>query len=163
MEEGLSVNAILAVDSNLGIGYENSLPWPHNKKDMKWFRENTTGHVVVMGRKTWESFGSNPLPNRFNVVISNQAVEGTQGTYGGDVGRILDMLKNHRYPDLYIWVIGGANLYRQALPYCDKLYITQMKKSYKCDTFMYSQDFEGFRYLEYIDDDENMTIQIRSR
>jgi dihydrofolate reductase len=163
MEESMSVNAILAMDSNMGIGYENSLPWPHNKKDMKWFRDCTSGHVVVMGRKTWESFGNKKLPNRINVVMTTSVIEGEADLVAfGDVEDVINNLKE-KYPDLHIFIIGGANLYRQALPFCDKLYVTQIRGAYKCDTFMYSQDFEGFGVQEYIDVDDDMTIQIRSR
>ena len=159
----MSVNAILAMDSNMGIGWENSLPWPHNKKDMKWFRDCTNGHVVVMGRKTWESFGCKPLPNRTNIVISSRKPEGDPDVwYSGDMNMILEELEED-YPGLHIFVIGGANIYRQALPFCDKLYITQMKGVYKCDTFMYNNDLEDFVIAEYIDSDEEMTIQIRGR
>jgi dihydrofolate reductase len=159
----VSVNAILAMDNNMGIGYENTLPWPHNKKDMKWFRDCTQGHVVVMGRKTWESFGNKKLPNRVNVVLTNGEVEGNpDAVMSGDVDGILEIL-GYKYPDLHIFVIGGANIYRQALPFCDKLYITRIKGSYKCDTFMYNQNFDGFGVQEYIDADDDLEIQIRSR
>lgn len=151
------------MDYNMGIGYNNSLPWPHNKKDMKWFRDCTSGHVVVMGSKTWESFGSKPLPNRINIVISSKKPAGKPDVwYGGDIHMILDELQDD-YPGLHIFVIGGANIYRQALPFCDKLYITQVKGTHRCDTFMYNQDFTGFDVQEYIDDDQDITIQIRSR
>ena len=157
------MNAILAIDNNMGIGYNNSLPWPHNKKDMNWFRDCTSGHVVVMGRKTWESFGSKPLPNRTNIVISSKEPEGEYDRwFSGGIELILKTLKQD-YPGLHIFVIGGANIYRQALPFCDKLYITRLKKAYKCDTFMYNADFDGFDIQDYVDVDENMTIQIRSR
>jgi len=159
----MSVNAILAMDSNMGIGYENTLPWPHNKKDMKWFRDCTSGHVVVMGRKTWESFGNKNLPNRINVVVTNREVEGNpDAVMSGDVDGILEIL-GYKYPQLDIFVIGGANIYRQALTFCDKLYITRVHGAYKCDTFMYSQDFEGFGVQEYIDVDDGIEIQIRRR
>jgi dihydrofolate reductase len=163
MEKSMTVNAILAMDDNMGIGYENDLPWPRNKKDMAWFRECTSGHVVVMGRKTWESFGSKPLPNRTNIVISTKKPEGNPDVwYGGDIKMILDELRDD-YSGLHIFIIGGANIYRQALPFCDKLYITRIKGVYKCDTFMYNNDFKGFEVQDYIDADENMTIQIRSK
>ena len=159
----MSINAILAMDDNMGIGYENDLPWPHNKKDMKWFRDCTTGNVVVMGRNTWKSFGSKKLPNRINVVVTNREVEGNpDAVMSGDLDGILEIL-GYKYPQLDIFVIGGANIYRQALPFCDKLYITRVHGAYKCDTFMYSQDFEGFGVQEYIDADEDLTIQIRGR
>lgn len=159
----MSVNAILAMDSNMGIGYDNALPWPHNKRDMQWFRNCTSGHVVVMGRKTWESFGSKPLPNRINVVLTNRDIEGEADLVAfGDVEDVINNLKE-KYPDLHIFIIGGANLYRQALPFCDKVYVTRIKGAYRCDTFMYSQDFEGFGVQEYIETDDELTIQIRSR
>lgn len=158
----MSVNAILAMDLNMGIGFEGDMPWPHNKKDMKWFSDNTKGHVVVMGRKTWESLGCKKLPNRINIVVTNQNIEGPDDVMYGGMAGILEIL-SHKYPDLHIWVIGGANIYRQALPYCDKLYVTRIKKTYRCDTFMYMTDFEGFGVTEYIDDDDEMCIQIRSR
>jgi len=158
----MSVNAIVAIDSNLGIGYEDGLPWPHNKKDMQWFRENTTGHVIVMGRKTWETFGCKKLPNRVNVVVSSKDVDGPDLLVNGDMKNILEMLEE-KYSHLDIFVIGGADVYRQALPYCDKLYVTCMKSVYKCDTFMYNKDFEGFGVQEYIDADKDLTIQIRRR
>ena len=159
----MSINAILAMDNSMGIGYENTLPWSHNKKDMKWFRDCTSGHVVVMGRKTWESFGSKPLPNRINVVVTNKEVEGNPDRIErGEMVEIISTLVC-KYPDLHIFIIGGANIYRQALTFCDKIYVTRIKGLYKCDTFMYSRDFEDFTVNDYIDDDENMTIQIRSR
>lgn len=159
----MSINAILAIDGNMGIGLDGDLPWPHNKKDMKWFKDNTTGHVVVMGRKTWESFGNKKLPNRINVVVTNREVEGEpDAVMSGEVNEILAALIT-KYSHLDIFVIGGANVYRQALPYCDKLYITHIKKAYKCDTFMYGADLDCFDQCDYIDDDEQMTIQIRSR
>ena len=133
MEESMSINAILAMDDNMGIGFENGLPWPRMNKDMKWFRESTTGNVVVMGRNTWESFGNEPLRNRVNIVITNREVEGNpDGVMSGYIPDLLDTIKR-LYPQLDIFVIGGANIYRQALPHCDKLYITRIKGVYKCN------------------------------
>lgn len=159
----MSINAILAMDENMGIGFEGDMPWPHNKKDMKWFRDCTSGHVVVMGRKTWESIGSKRLPNRINIVLTYREVEGNpDAVMSGDVDGVLEML-GYKYPDLHIFVIGGANIYRQALPFCDKLYVTRIKGTYKCDTFMYNQDFDGFGVLEYAHEEDGLEIQIRSR
>ena len=159
----MSVNAIVAMDINRGIGWENGLPWPRNKKDMKWFRDNTHGHVVVMGRKTWESLGSKKLPGRINVVISHELdLKGPDRVISGDVQYILELLK-YDYPHLHIFVIGGAEIYLQALPYCDKLYVTMMKGVYRCDSFLYDLHLEAFNQTDYIDDDDNMTKQIRSR
>jgi dihydrofolate reductase len=160
----MSVNAILAVDDNNGIGWNNELPWPHNKRDMQWFRECTSGHVVVMGRNTWESFGNKPLPKRVNVVVTNRTdLEGAPDRVTlGDMKDVIDELKKS-YPGLKIFIIGGANLYRQALPYCDKLYISKIKGSYKCDTYMNESDFAPFDLMEYIEADIDLSIQIRGR
>ena len=159
----MSINAILAMDDNLGIGIEGKLPWPHNKKDMQWFRDNTSEHVVVMGRRTWESFGCKKLPNRINVVVTNREVEGEPDRV--ERGEMVEIISTVacKYSNLDIWIIGGSDLYRQALPYCDKLYVTRIKGVYKCDTFMYNSDFEGFDVLEYVDEDDDMIIQVRSR
>ena len=158
----MSINAILAIDNNYGIGYGNNLPWPVNRKDMKWFRDNTRGHVVVMGRKPWERLGSVPLPHRINVVVSSRELEGPDVVMGGDLPTILQQLEN-RFLHLHIFVIGGAEIYRQAMPFCDKLYVTRLNKSYRCDTFMRQSDFEDFEVCEYEDKDDEMTIQIRSK
>jgi dihydrofolate reductase len=160
----MSVNAILAMDSNMGIGWNNSLPWPHNKKDMQWFRDCTSGHVIIMGRNTWESFGSKKLPNRVNVVVTNRGVDGEPDRVEqGEMSEVIARAKRD-YPGLHIFIIGGANIYRQALPLCDKLYVSKIRGAYKCDTFMHGSDFEGFNVAEYIDaEDENLTIQIRGR
>lgn len=132
----MTINAIFARDANGGIGKNNDLPWPRNDADMKWFRENTLGHVVVMGRKTWESLGSKKLPKRINYVITNSNVEGSpDGIYQGDIGNILNEIEK-KHAGLKVWVIGGANIYKQSMSYCNYLYLTEFKKSFDCDTYL---------------------------
>ncbi len=132
----MTVNAILAHDDKYGIGRNGELPWPHNPADMKWFRECTNGHVVVMGRKTWESLGNKKLPNRTNIVVTNSEIEGNpDGKYRGDMSKLIKMI-NIEYPDLKTWIIGGADIYKQALPFCDSIYLTHFKGDYNCDTFV---------------------------
>jgi dihydrofolate reductase len=158
----MSVNAILACDLDFGIGNEGNLPWPKNERDMIWFRENTIGHVVVMGRKTWESIGSRPLPKRTNVVITSRALEGPDLTLSGDMEQILNHLKN-RYDGLHIWVIGGSEIYFQAIPLCDKLYLTTINSKYDCDAYVESDIITKFPVIEYWQDDLEITFQIRRR
>jgi len=158
----MSVNAILAVDKNYGIGYENNLPWPFSKKDMKWFSDNTRGHVVVMGRATWESLGSKPLPMRTNVVISNREIENADLVVSGDVSEIIERLSKE-YSGQYIWIIGGANIYEQALPYCDKLYLTTMKGTYITDTKVSKRQISKFRKVIHREEDDDLIIEIRGR
>lgn len=159
----MSVNAILAVDEKYGIGYRNGLPWPHSKRDMKWFSDNTRGHVVVMGRTTWESLGCKALPKRVNIVISNSDVEGADKVVRGDMKTILADLREE-YPSQYIWVMGGANIYEQALPYCEKLYLTTFKQEYRCDTYIDDYELNKFDKLIHREEEDNeLVIEIRGR
>ena len=161
----MTVNAILACDIEYGIGKENELPWPKNKVDMKWFRDNTLGHVVVMGRKTWESLGNKKLPNRINVVISHnpKEVKGNPDSINyGTMGEIIHSLKQ-QYPLLKIWVIGGADIYRQAMFYCDNLYLTKFKQIYDCDTHVDPENFKSFDKLVYSTKTEEATFSIWSK
>lgn len=137
----MSVNAILAHDDKNGIGKNNDLPWPRNAADMKWFRDCTIGHVVVMGRKTWESMGSKPLPRRINVVVSSRRDfphpkdGGPDHVLTGELSSVKTLLKD-LYPDLKIWIIGGANIYEHILSTCDNIYLTHIPGDYECDTFV---------------------------
>ena len=135
----MTVNAILACDENWGIGKNNALPWPKNDYDMKWFKENTDGHIVIMGRKTWESIGSKPLPNRKNIVITRQDLMSNDikptATWSGELNACINYLRN-TYPELKVWIIGGADIYKQAIPFCDHIYLTKIKGTYECDTFI---------------------------
>lgn len=132
----MSVNAILAVDANFGIGRNNGLPWPHETEDMKWFRDNTKDSVVIMGRKTWESIGCRPLPKRINIVVTNSSIHGDyDAVYYGDMGKVLQTIQMD-YPNKELWVIGGANIYKQAIPFCKHVYLTQFNDAYECDTVL---------------------------
>lgn len=144
----MTINAIFACDANFGIGKNNDLPWDRHDGDMLWFRNNTKGHVVVMGRKTWESIGSKSLPNRTNVVVTSQDLMSDEGakphaTWNGDIDLCISHLKK-TYPELKIWIIGGADIYKQAFPYCDHIYMTKFHAEYDCDTFIDTNKFSSF-------------------
>lgn len=161
----MTVNAILACDLKYGIGKENELPWPKNSEDMKWFRDNTLGHVVVMGRKTWESLGNKKLPNRTNIVVTHnpREVKGQpDGIHYGTMGEIIHSLKK-QYPLLKIWVIGGADIFRQSFYYCDNLYLTKFKQEYDCDTFVDNESFKSFDKLVYSTKTEELSFSIWSK
>lgn len=139
----MSINAILAHDDNYGIGKNGELPWPHNPADMKWFRECTNGHVVIMGRKTWESLGNKKLPNRTNIVVTRSDITGTpDGKYYGEMDKLIRMIRLE-YPDLKIWIIGGADIYKQTLHLCDNIYLTHVPGDYQCDTFVSMKEYLG--------------------
>ena len=133
------MNIILAVDKNWAIGKNNKLMFSI-PQDMKFFRETTTGKVVVMGRKTLESFpGGQPLKKRVNIVLTsdkNYHVNGADIVHSIDA--LLEELK--KYPAEDIYVIGGESIYRQLLPYCDKAYVTKIEHAYDADTFFPNLD-----------------------
>ena len=143
----MTINAIVACDLEYGIGKNNGLPWPRNKEDMKWFKDNTEYGVVVMGRKTWESIGCRPLKNRVNIVVSRSKVYGDcNEIYYGEMQKVLQNIEmNHRGKT--VWVIGGADIYRQALPFCDNLYLTQFQNKYDCDTHLDPVWFDRYQDL----------------
>ena len=128
------MNIIVAADKNWAIGKNNKL-LVSIPQDMKFFRETTTGKVVVMGRKTLESFpGGQPLKKRVNIVLTsdkNYHVNGADIVHSIDA--LLEELK--KYPAEDIYVIGGESIYRQLLPYCDKAYVTKIEHAYDADTF----------------------------
>ena len=112
------MNLIVAVDKNWAIGYGNKL-LVSIPQDMKFFRETTSGKVVVMGRKTLESFpGGQPLKKRTNIVLTG----------------------NPNYPAEDVYVIGGESVYRALLPYCDKAYVTRIDHAYLADTYFPNLD-----------------------
>ena len=133
------MNIIVAVDKNWAIGFENKL-LNSIPEDMKFFRETTTGKVVVMGRKTLESFpNKRPLKNRTNIVITRQKdyqVDGVVVLHS--VEEALDYLKQFKSEDIY--VIGGASIYEQMLPYCDVAHVTVMDYAYQADTWFPNLD-----------------------
>lgn len=155
------VNAILAHDDKFGIGKNGKLPWPYNPADMKWFRECTTGHVVVMGRKTWESIGSKKLPNRKNVVITSTKLEGEQPdcVYNGDMTKFVSMIRNE-YPDVKTWIIGGAEVYKQTIPMCDHVYMTHVKGDFQCDTFLPIKEYLNSHAILAKREQEGLTFSI---
>lgn len=122
---------ILARDKNGGVGFNNSLPWPHIKEDMDWFRQCTAGKVVVMGMNTFKSLGSNPLPDRTNIVITSEPE--TQ-TCPNTTFMTLGEFMRSEYTSS-AWVIGGAKLATTLLPLIDSAYITEVNGEYDCDTF----------------------------
>jgi len=129
------MNIIVCVDANWGIGYKNEL-LVRIPSDQKFFRETTTGKVVVMGRKTLDSFPQGkPLKNRTNIVItSNKELEKRdEEIYVNSVEDCLELLKNYNEDDIYI--IGGASIYKQFLPYCSKALVTRVDREFSADTY----------------------------
>ena len=133
------MNLIVAVDKNWAIGCGNKL-LVSIPKDMKFFRETTMGKVVVMGRKTLESFpGGQPLKKRTNIVITrdkNYSVKDAIVVHS--VEEALEELKKYNEEDIY--VIGGESIYRQMLPYCKVAHVTKIDHAYEADTYFPNLD-----------------------
>lgn len=133
------MNLIVAVDKNWAIGCGNrvlvSIP-----ADMKFFRETTMGKVVVMGRKTLESFpAGQPLKNRTNIVITrDKNYKVKDAIVVTSVEETLEELK--KYEEEEIYVIGGESIYRQLLPYCKMAYVTKIDHAYEADTYFPNLD-----------------------
>lgn len=126
------ISLLLAMDKNHVIGYQNDMPW-HLPKDLKFFRETTTGHTVIMGRKTYESIGK-PLPNRKNIVLTRSETNFPEGVeVMNDIEAIYEL--NAQQPDEEIFIIGGGKIYEQVMPHADRMYITEIDAAFDGDTF----------------------------
>lgn len=139
MYGGKDMNLIVAVDKNWAIGNKGKL-LVSIPGDQRLFREETMGKVIVMGRKTMESLpGGNPLPGRTNVVLTRKSGYTKKGAviFHG-VQETLDFLK--QFPDEDIFIIGGEEIYREFLPYCDTAHVTWIDYSYEADTYFPNLD-----------------------
>ncbi len=148
------MNLIAAVDSNWAIGNREklliSIP-----NDHKHFREETTGKVVVLGRKTLQTFPQGlPLKNRTNIILSrNPGYTVKDASVVHSVEELLEELKQYASGDVYI--IGGESIYRQMLPYCDTAHITKIDHSYQADA--YFPDLDSDPEWEITEDSDELT------
>ena len=133
------MNLIAAVDKNWAIGKNNQL-LVRIPMDQKFFRETTTGKVVVMGRKTLESFpNKQPLKNRTNIVITRKKEYQCKDVIVvHSVEEALEAVKDVKSEDIY--VIGGGEIYKQMLPYCDLAHVTKIDYAYQADTYFPNLD-----------------------
>ncbi len=127
------MNLIVAVDKNWGIGKNNKL-LVSIPSDMKFFRQETMGKVVVMGRKTLESFPNGlPLQKRTNIVLTTDCSYSVKGAIiVHDIKELMEELK--KYEDDQIYVIGGGKVYEQLLPYCNLAHVTKIDFAFEADT-----------------------------
>ena len=130
------ISIIVAIAQNGTIGDKNALLW-HIKEDMRFFRTTTSGHAVVMGRKTFDSLGSKPLPKRKNIVItrSDREFEGAFAAHS------LEEAVRMAEGDEEIFIIGGAQIYREALAIADRMYITRVEHDSEGDTAFPEVDY----------------------
>lgn len=130
------MNLIVAVEKNWGIGLGGTMPW-HISADLKYFKENTLGKTVIMGRKTLLSFpGQKPLPKRENIILSTN--EGYEVEGAKVIHSIEEIAKYQQSDDTFI--IGGGSIYKSLLPYCKFAYVTKIDKEFECDTYFENLD-----------------------
>jgi dihydrofolate reductase len=150
----MNISIIVAIAANNAIGKDNDLLW-HISKDLKRFKELTKGHYIIMGKRTYFSLPKRPLPDRINMVITD--VPGEQ---------IDDCLMAYSIEDAMEkmdcenenFIIGGGSIYRQFMPYADKLYITKVHKNFEADTFFPEISLDEWKLIERIevkDDPQN--------
>jgi len=157
------ISLVVAASANHVIGRDGGLPW-HLPSDLKRFKELTLGKPILMGRKTWDSLPRRPLPGRDNLVVSHSHPEGDHdgARWFPTLGKAMDWARASGAPELC--VIGGATLFREALPLADTLHLTRVEQAVEGDTVMppigpewierWSSDrFEEnglpFRYIDY--------------
>lgn len=138
------VTIIVAMGKNNAIGLENTMPW-HLPKDLKHFKEKTSGHPVIMGRKTYESIGK-PLPNRTNIVISRKENWFEEGIL--IVGSIKEAMKFAQKINEDYFIIGGGSLYEQTMGLADRLIITEVDATPEADTFFPKIDEKIWKLVE---------------
>lgn len=125
------ITIIVATDINNGIGKNNDLMW-HLSEDLKRFKAITSGHTIIMGRKTWDSLPKKPLPNRKHIVISsNLEVDNEDVLVVSNPENVIKFLNNQNEN----FVIGGGQIYKAFLPFATKIELTKVFKEFDADTF----------------------------
>lgn len=142
----MKISLVVAASLNNAIGKDNKLLW-HLPKDMKFFKNTTWAMPVIMGRKTFESMGSKPLNGRLNIVISRNGQYVCSGIEV--VGKLEDALvlaEKEGYKEVF--VIGGGEIYKQALPMADRLFVTRVDTTIEGDTFFPSFDEQVWKLVQ---------------
>lgn len=136
------ITMIVAVAENGAIGKDNNLLW-HISGDLKRFKAITTGHSIIMGRKTYLSFPKRPLPDRKNIILtSGDAI--FEGAYTAkNIEQALTLCDSDE-----VFIIGGESVYRQFLPYTTKIYLTRVHRSYEADTFFPTLNMDEWETIE---------------
>lgn len=146
------ISLIAALSENFVIGRDNDLPW-RLKDDFRHFKQTTTNHCLIMGRKTFESIGSKPLANRRNIVISRSGIRPTGGVEVVDsISRALEACNGDE-----IFIGGGEGIFRETLPLADRLILTRVHAIVSGDTYFPEIDFEEWNLIssERHEADEN--------
>ncbi len=151
------VSIIVAIAQNYAIGKDNQLLW-HLSEDLKRFKRITSGHPVIMGKKTYESLPKRPLPKRTNIVITDDRKDNFEGcTTVFSLDEAIEACRGEEE----CFIIGGGSIYRQFLPRADKLYITKVHEDFEADTFFPEITKEEWQLMEEspLQTDENNSLK----
>ena len=135
----MQISMILAMDKNGLIGKDNGLPW-HHKEDMKWFREQTSGKAILMGRKTFESIGK-PLPYRQNIVLTSTPIKDPNVAVVSNLENAINICATRGYEELVI--IGGKQVYESFIDHVNTIYLTIIDEEYEGDSYITNPFFLG--------------------
>lgn len=145
----IKIALISALAPNRSIGHADSLPWKL-PRDMRFFRRMTTGHVVLMGRKTFESLGCKPLPKRVNVILTTTKTYSQPNVLvARNIDEAIDIAKAYSKRQR-LFVIGGGSVYEQMAVWADELYLTQIQSRDPKQTFLFDEEFYGDTFFPRI-------------
>jgi dihydrofolate reductase len=148
----MTISIVVAIAKNNAIGKNNQLLW-HLPADLKHFKQITSGGTIIMGRKTYESIGK-PLPNRRNIIVTRQNIyiEGCEVV--NSIGNALNVCKG----DEEVFIIGGAEIYKQAMGITDRIYLTEVHHTFDADTFfpeINTKEWKETERTDYQPDEKN--------
>ena len=158
------IKAIMAVDEKGGISKGQSMPWPKNSIDLKWFKENTINNVVVMGRKTWQDpFMPTPLKHRINVLITNKdktLIQGADYYISGNIKNKIQEIQL-KYADKDIFIIGGSEIINLTSNLIAQFYLTRIYGNYNCEKFIDISSIENnMKIIKKINGDSTCHFEI---
>ncbi len=146
------ISIIAAIGKNRELGKDNKLLW-HIPEDLKRFKRLTQDHAVIMGRKTYESIGK-PLPNRTNIIVTrDQSFRVPNCIIYHSFEDVIKAINTEEINGGEVFIIGGGQIYKQALPYADKLYLTIVDAENEADTFF--PDYSTFKKIVYTETKES--------
>jgi dihydrofolate reductase len=172
------MEAIFATDIMGGLSKNGQIPW-NSKKDMQFFYQTTVNHVVIMGSNTFFSL-SKPLKNRLNIVLSREKRQ-IPCDFGATCNNVIFTNNANIHTDIYanrakyceqyaflssdfkIYIIGGAQIYRQFIPLCERIWATRIKKDYDCDLFYSFHEAQCFPMQNIVYEDDVLCIMKYSR
>ena len=161
------IKAIMAVDDKGGISKGDSMPWPKNSIDLKWFKEKTLNNIVVMGRKTWQDpFMPTPLKSRVNILVTNKDKTLFSGVDFYLSGNINEQLKDIqlKYHKKDIFIIGGSEIIRSTINIIEEFYLTRIYGNYKCEKFINISLIENnMKMIKKINGDSTCHFEIWKR